>query len=125
MIKNFILVATGGALGCVLRYIINTFFVKSQVSNFPWSTFISNVLGCFFIGLLSGLLLKNTPSEFIKLFLITGFCGGFTTFSAFSLENIQFLQNQQYLLAFLYTFSTFIITFLAVFLGIKIHSLCT
>jgi CrcB protein len=121
MLKNIFLVAIGGASGSVLRYLIHCFIAKKTVSNFPYQTFIVNIVGCFLIGILVGYLAKNqAQNETLKLLLITGFCGGFTTFSAFGLENINMIQNQNYLLAFIYTSLSLILGILAVGFGIFI-----
>jgi CrcB protein len=121
MIKNLFLVAIGGAFGSIARYLLSYFFTKNNVANFPWATFIANVFGCLVIGLFWGYIQKNNlQNDTLKLLVITGFCGGFTTFSTFSLENIQFIQNQNYNLAILYTFSSIIVGFLAVSIGFKL-----
>lgn len=120
MSKNIILVLLGGGIGSVIRYLISYFFNKYQTTFFPWPTFIANSLGCFLIGLFFAYTLKNNvQSETLKLLLITGFCGGFTTFSTFSLENLQLIQNQNYTLAITYTISSLLIGTTAVFLGFK------
>jgi CrcB protein len=120
MSKNIILVLLGGGIGSVIRYLISYFFNKYQTTFFPWPTFIANSLGCFLIGLFFAYTLKNNVrSETLKLLLITGFCGGFTTFSTFSLENLQLIQNQNYTLAITYTISSLLIGTIAVFLGFK------
>ncbi|MFY8098086.1 MAG: fluoride efflux transporter CrcB [Flavobacterium sp.] len=120
MSKNIILVLLGGGIGSVIRYLISYFFNKYQTTFFPWPTFIANSLGCFLIGLFFAYTLKNNvQSETLKLLLITGFCGGFTTFSTFSLENLQLIQNQNYTLAITYTISSLLIGTIAVFLGFK------
>lgn len=121
MLKNLFLVAIGGASGSVLRYIVHYIVSKKSISNFPYQTFIVNIIGCLFIGILVGYLAKNSSqNETLKLLLITGFCGGFTTFSAFGLENINMIQNQNYQLAFIYTSLSLILGVLAVSLGIFI-----
>ena len=120
MSKNIILVLLGGGIGSVIRYLISYFFNKYQTTFFPWPTFIANSLGCFLIGLFFAYTLKNNvQSETLKLLLITGFCGGFTTFSTFSLDNLQLIQNQNYPLAITYTISSLLIGTIAVFLGFK------
>ncbi|WP_291275338.1 fluoride efflux transporter CrcB [Flavobacterium sp.] len=120
MSKNIILVLLGGGIGSVIRYLLSYFFNKYQTTFFPWPTFIANSLGCFLIGLFFAYTLKNNAqSETLKLLLITGFCGGFTTFSTFSLENLQLIQNQNYTLAISYTISSLLIGTIAVFLGFK------
>ena len=103
MIKNLFLVLLGGGLGSISRYLLSFYLTKNNVSNFPWATFIANSVGCLLIGLFFGYIQKNNlQNETLKLLLITGFCGGFTTFSTFSLENIQFIQNQNYNLDIIY-----------------------
>ncbi|MFC4740912.1 fluoride efflux transporter CrcB [Flavobacterium ponti] len=121
MIKNLILVAIGGASGSVLRYLVHWIVSKKSYSTFPYQTFLVNIIGCLLIGLLVGYLYKyNTENESLKLLLITGFCGGFTTFSAFGLENVNMIQNQNYQLALIYTSLSLILGILAVSLGIVI-----
>ena len=123
MIKNLLLVLLGGGFGSIARYLLSYFFTKNNASNFPWATFIANSLGCLIIGLLFGYIQKNSlQNETFKLLLITGFCGGFTTFSTFSLENIQFIQNQNYNLAIIYTLASILVGFLAVIIGFKIFN---
>lgn len=121
MIKNLILVLLGGGFGSIARYLISYFFSKNNVTHFPWATFIANTVGCLIIGLLFGYIQKNNlQNESLKLLLITGFCGGFTTFSTFSLENIQFIQNQNYNLALIYTLTSVLVGFITVIIGFKI-----
>ena len=123
MIKNLLLVLLGGGFGSVARYLLSYFFTKNNETQFPWATFIANSIGCLIIGLLFGYIQKNNlQNETLKLLLITGFCGGFTTFSTFSLENIQFIQNQNYNLAIIYTLSSIFVGFLAVIIGFKIFN---
>ena len=123
MIKNLFLVLLGGGLGSISRYLLSFYLTKNNVSNFPWATFIANSVGCLLIGLFFGYIQKNNlQNETLKLLLITGFCGGFTTFSTFSLENIQFIQNQNYNLAIIYTLASVFVGFLAVIIGFKLFN---
>ncbi len=101
MFKTILYIAIGGAIGSVLRYITSILVAKFWSNQFPLATFIANILGCFLIGLFMGYLLKNQLEDSnLKWFLITGICGGFTTFSTFSMENYLLLQNQNSFLAF-------------------------
>ena len=123
MIKNLFLVLLGGGLGSISRYLLSFYLTKNNVSNFPWATFIANSVGCLLICLFFGDIQKNNlQNETLKLLLITGFCGGFTTFSTFSLENIQFIQNQNYNLAITYTLASLFVGFLAVIIGFKLFN---
>lgn len=104
MIKDLLLVGVGGGVGSMLRYLtsrLSARFISSQ-----WAlvgTFIVNVVGCFIIGLLAGWLLFNVnKSQQLPLLLVTGFCGGYTTFSAFAFENVQLLQSGHIIYSILY-----------------------
>ena len=123
MIKNIFLVLLGGGIGSVARYLLSYFLTKNNTTQFPWATFIANGFGCLLIGLLFGYIQKNNvQNESLKLLLITGFCGGFTTFSTFSLENIQFIQNQNYNFAILYTITSLAVGFLVIIIGFKLFN---
>jgi CrcB protein len=117
MITNLLLVGAGGAVGSMLRYLCQRFLNPEA---FPYGTLIVNVAGCFLAGLLAGIFLKNGSQTSLTLFLITGFCGGFTTFSAFSLDSIQLLQRSQFLPLGLYTGVSVVGGLLSAFLGLKI-----
>jgi CrcB protein len=101
MIKTILYIAIGGAIGSILRYITSVLVSKFWSNHFPLATFIANILGCFLIGLFMGYLLKNQLEDSnLKWFLITGICGGFTTFSTFSMDNYLLMQNENAFLAF-------------------------
>ena len=100
MFKNILLVGLGGALGSMARYV---FSLAPLTKNFPLNTFMVNVLGCFIMGIFLALSLKNeVVFNNWKLFLTTGICGGFTTFSAFAAENVHLLQTGKTTTALVY-----------------------
>lgn len=95
MIKSLLLVFLGGGTGSIMRYAVSLLCSK-QLPNtlvFPWATFAVNVVGSFVIGLLSAFVLRGWVSSDLKLLLITGLCGGFTTFSTFSAEGLAMVRN--------------------------------
>ena len=118
MFKNFLLVGLGGAIGSMLRYAISLLVTVKQ---FPYSTFIVNIAGSFIIGAVLALSLKNDMfSNNWKIFLATGICGGFTTFSAFAAENMELLQTGKYGIAFIYIMASLLLGIAAVVLGFKL-----
>lgn len=118
MIKSILLVAIGGSLGTVLRYVANILVSKNMPNKLHFATFTVNILGCLLIGFLIGYLSKHSESENLKLLLITGFCGGFTTFSTFGLENYSFIQSGNIITSLIYTALSIIIGILFVGIGI-------
>ncbi len=117
MIRNLLFVGLGGAIGTILRYGISTLY---KYSNFPLSTLLINILGSFVIGLLFGLSIRGKLDHEWKIFLATGICGGFTTFSAFSLENLELIQQGKYLLSIVYILSSVAGGLVAVLAGYKL-----
>jgi CrcB protein len=116
--KNLLLVFVGGGFGSVLRFVIGK-YLNSSPSGFPYGTFAANMIGSLLIGIILGLAVKNQSiSQSQTLLLATGFCGGFTTFSAFAYENHMFLKVGDFTSFAVYTIASFVIGFLAVFLGI-------
>ncbi|MFT4834031.1 MAG: CrcB protein [Marinoscillum sp.] len=99
--KNLVFIGIGGFAGSVLRYLVSVYFLKAFGNLLPYGTLAVNLLGSLLIGLLAGAFIKtdNQPLQFL---LITGFCGGFTTFSTFSLEGLKMLRDSQYLQYSLY-----------------------
>jgi len=120
MIRQLILVGLGGGIGSIFRFLVSRMIPFAQGS-FPWATFIVNITGCLIIGLLIGLSFKHSfLDEDMKLLFVAGFCGGFTTFSTFSLENVHLYQSGNYLALFLYISLSVIIGFAAVLLGLAL-----
>ena len=120
MIKNILLVGLGGSLGSIARYLCQRWFAYSVPHAFPWGTFAVNIAGCLLIGIFWGLSFKSfTTTENWKLFLMTGLCGGFTTFSAFTLEGIGLIREQRLFLFFSYVAASVILGLLATYTGMK------
>jgi len=119
--KIWTLVFIGGGIGSLCRYLLSRLVTISTASSFPYGTFIVNITGCLMIGFF---VFYFTEGRFgiatmpWRLFLVTGLCGGFTTFSAFSFENVELL-NGGHLFTFLaYTFGSIAIGLLATYSGI-------
>ena len=118
MIKTLLLVGIGGAIGSIFRYLTHWLTSKYFQGSFPLSTFLVNILGSLLIGLFIGYLGKYFPENHpLKFLLIVGFCGGFTTLSAFSWDVLLLLQQQRFILATLYVLATIILAILATWLG--------
>lgn len=115
--KQIVLVGLGGATGSILRYLTSVFTSKHYSSLFPLATFITNILGCLLIGVLMGLLGKNILTNDLRLLLITGFCGGYTTFSTFSAENVNLLQYGHYFTLVVYIVASVVLGMFAVWVG--------
>ena len=121
MIKNILFVGIGGSLGSIARYLCQRWVALNYPHHFPWGTFAVNVTGCLLIGLFWGLTFRSfTEHEHWKLFLMTGLCGGFTTFSAFTLEGIGLLKEQRLGLFFSYMIGSVILGLLATYAGMKL-----
>jgi fluoride exporter len=112
-----VVVAAGGALGSVLRFSIQKVFNL----DFPYGTFAVNIIGCFLAGCFFALFNKGINAS-LFLFLMTGFCGGFTTFSAFSTESVQMILADRWIHFSLYIIASLTVGLLATFLGFKIFS---
>mgnify|MGYP003462343289 FL=1 len=115
MIKNLLLVGLGGAIGSMLRY-AGSVLISSKT--FPYATLTVNIIGSFIIGIIFAISIKEEVLfNNWKLFLATGICGGFTTFSAFSLENMSLLQSGKYGMAVAYVCLSILLGIGATFSG--------
>ena len=100
MALNFLLVFIGGGLGCVVRYLVGLGFQKTALT-LPWATFVSNVSACFIFAITIWFLNKGSGSPTLRLLLLTGFCGGLSTFSSFGFETFLLLKQDMVLYAIL------------------------
>lgn len=121
--KQLLLVFLGGGIGSSIRFLIGKQFTFDSF-HFPWATYIVNLVGSFLIGMVFGyMLVKGKIANDLFLFLVVGFCGGFTTYSAFAHESISLLKAGQTNLFFTYVISSILLGFLCVWLGYKIANL--
>jgi CrcB protein len=112
MLKILLIIGTGSFIGGVSRFLTARYIQNSVLSSFPYGTFWVNIIGCFLIGIFFGLSERgNLASTEMRMFLTVGFCGGFTTFSTFSIENMTMLKDGNFFHFVLYTG-------LSVFLGL-------
>ncbi len=119
--SGLLYVALGGALGASGRYLLGGFLSQTIGTGFPWGTLAANVLGGFLMGILvAWLAFRVSEGENIRLFLGVGLLGGFTTFSAFSLETIRMMEHKTYTLAASYVSASVVFSLLAVFLGLAL-----
>lgn len=117
MLRQLLLVAIGGAIGSAMRYLTAILLARHYTGSIPLATLVVNVLGCFLIGLLIGLCSETT---YLRLLFITGFCGGFTTFSTFTAESYVMFREGAYGLALLYIAGSVLIGLLALWVGLYV-----
>lgn len=118
-IINILLVGVGGGLGSIARYLVSKWADRNFTSVFPYGTLTVNIVGSFLLGALLALLMKKTGlhTHEWKLFLVTGFCGGFTTFSTFAGENVTLFSQKFPATALLYIVASVAGGLLAVWAG--------
>jgi fluoride exporter len=117
ILKSLMWVGLGGMLGSCLRYAVGSWLTPFQ---WPVATFVVNISGSFLMGLLMGYFARTGTHDNLKWLLVTGFCGGFTTFSAFAWENFQLLQQGRYVIFVTYTGGTILLGLFAVALGYQL-----
>lgn len=119
MVRNLVFVALGGALGAVCRYLLS----RLTDTSFPWGTLTVNLLGSFLIGFLAGFVNRGLLSPEMKLLLVTGFCGGFTTFSTFANESFAMLKMGDAMLMALYVGVSVALGIVAVYIGLMLSNM--
>lgn len=122
LLNHIFLAACGGAIGSAFRYTTGALILRGfgPTPGWPWGTFTVNLLGCFLMGILVEwmALRGSTDAASWRVFLATGVLGGFTTFSAFSLETVLFIERKAYLNAALYSASSVLLGIVMVFAGL-------
>ena len=122
--KQLLIVFIGGGIGTVFRYLLSKLIPYSG-NGFPWSTFSTNIIGCFIIGILSSYFLRTVSNDQSDLVLFTtiGLCGGFTTFSTYAYESLNLLKSGDHLNFLIYTLISVILGIIMVYLGMIINKL--
>ena len=121
LLSHALLAAAGGAIGSVGRYLAGVYAVRWFGPNFPWGTFIVNIVGSLLIGLLVEAVARAlNQSADMRVFIVTGFLGGFTTFSSFSLDAMNMIERGDIMPAALYIAASVGIALIAVFAGLAI-----
>ena len=124
MLKEVLLIGMGGFIGSVARYYVSKLNLSLDLFSIPLGTLLVNVLGSLLLGFLTGIVVKSPILTLEwRLFLMVGICGGFTTFSTFTSENMMIIHNGQFLSAALYTGLSLLLGFIAVFGGYAISNL--
>lgn len=119
--QKLLLVGLGGAFGAVSRYLVQLFLSGRYPGTFPYGTFAANLIGCLLIGIIYGLAERHQlMTQEMRLLLAVGFCGSFTTFSTFSVENLNMLEAGNYLQAGAYISLSIVLGVALVFLGFVI-----
>lgn len=120
MISNILLVGIGGFLGSALRFLIAMMINRQFSTHFPYGTFTVNIVGSLLIGILYGLWAREFLDDHASRIWITGFCGGFTTFSTFSYDGLTLISHGQYLTFLLYAVASVVLCLLAVYAGMML-----
>ena len=118
----YVWVGLGGFIGSVARYAVAVWLAPGEIERFPWATFAVNCVGCLLIGVLAGVFARTPSPDAVRLFLMTGVLGGFTTFSAFGLESVTLLRRGDLGTALLYILGSVLVGVVAVWLGLRLAS---
>lgn len=117
-IQFFLLVAAGGAMGSVLRALFSCLLVSFA----PWPTLLVNLIGAFFLGLFVRMNQASCETDFFRAFWIIGLCGGFTTFSTFGIEVVEFIRQSEWILGLIYLLCSVFGTIAAIYSGFRFFS---
>lgn len=118
---HLLLVAAGGAIGSALRHLVGLWSLRQFGPSFPWGTLMVNVTGSLLIGILAEAIARHFGASLeMRLFLMTGILGGYTTFSAFSLDAITLIERGQPAIAALYVGSSLVLSAIAVIAGLAL-----
>ena len=117
-------VAVGGGFGALSRYGVDRWIERHLESVFPWATFTINVTGCFAVGfLITALVDRQRAPEWLRIGLVVGFCGGYTTFSTFGQEALELVEARQAAVAGFYVAASVLVGILAVLFGARLGRL--
>ena len=119
--RDIFFVAIGGMVGSVSRFVLSGWTVSLLPYTFPFGTFLVNILGCFVMGAVVGFAERSLwLNHGWRIFLTAGFCGGFTTFSAFAFENVQLLLDKNYGTFVAYSTLSFVLCLVAALAGLTV-----
>ena len=119
--KSLLIVGLGGSLGAISRYLISIFMLKVIGTSFPWSTLLVNILGSFLMGALFEVLSQKISFSYeLKLLLMVGFLGSFTTFSTFSMDAVSLFEQGGNLSSFIYIFLSVLLSITSLILAMHI-----
>ena len=120
---NILLIGAGGALGAISRFLVGQAGLRLLGSGLPWGTFAVNIIGSLAMGLLIGWLtmIDRSHETSLRMFGVVGFLGGFTTFSAFSLELVMMIERKEWLPAFTYASTSVVLALAALMIGMMIR----
>lgn len=122
--RQLLLVGFGGFLGSIARYLVSKLNLTWHYHDIPMGTLTVNIVGSILIGFFLGIFVNSDLlNTNLKLFIVVGFCGGFTTFSSFTNENFILLQNGQFLTSIVYVLGSVLLGILAVYIGYLISNL--
>jgi fluoride exporter len=121
--KSILWVILGGAIGSLMRYAVSLWVKPESSLAFPVHTLLVNAVGCLVIGFVFSFLLTVPNEQYVRLFIVTGILGGFTTFSSFGLESFYLFQHKEFVKAVIYIILSNVLGLVAVWCGYSIHKL--